>query len=312
LTYDVTTFGELVVDLLPFSGAADLTFVAKPGGAPANVAAGVARLGLKAAMITKVGDDAFGRAAVRALAATGVATDAITTTRSHNTALAVVTRAVGGDAEYLFYRENCADAQLDAKEIPARIIAASRVIHFGTLALATPSSAAAQRQALSLAKARGVVVSTDPNFRSNFWRDRETMRQAGFEMIRAANVIKLSRDELSLLAGGGESAEAAQMLWHPGLLLLAVTDGSRGAEVFTSQESVRVSAPAVAAIDTVGCGDAFTASMLASLVRSGMQAPGGKALREMAIRACTAGAIVARRPGAMESMPSWSEIDAFV
>jgi len=311
LTYDVTTFGELVVDLLPSSGAADLSFVAKPGGAPANVAAGVARLGLKAAMITKVGEDVFGRAAVAALAATGAATDAITTTRAHSTALAVVTRGVGGDAEYLFYRENCADAQLDAKEIPARIIAASRVLHFGTLSLATPSSAAAQRQALSLAKAGGVIVSIDPNFRSNFWRDRETMRQAGLEMIQAANIVKLSRDELRLLAGA-DSAKAARKLWHPDLFLLAVTDGSRGAEVFTSEESVRVPAPAVDAVDTVGCGDAFAASMLATLVRSGMQAPRGEALREMALRACAAGAIVATRPGAMETMPSWSEIDAFV
>jgi fructokinase len=312
MRYDVTTLGELVIDLIPVPSAAGLAFVAHPGGAPGNVAAGVARLGLKSAMISKVGEDVFGHAAVGALAAAGVATQAIHRTSVHNTALAVVARDAAGETSYSFYRENCSDSNLAEQEIPTDLIAASGILHVGTLLLATPVSAAAQRFAIASAKSSGVRLSTDVNFRSAFWRDPDAMRHAGLEMIRAADIVKVSREELMLMVGSDDPRSAIGSLWHPDLLLLAVTAGPAGADLYTTQELVSLPGFPVDSVDSVGCGDAFMASLLASFATEPRSPPTGIALRNLGLRACAAGALVATRSGALSTMPSRAEIDAFL
>ena len=120
MPYDVTTLGELVIDLVPIETPAGLAYLPKPGGAPGNVAAGVARLGHASAMITKVGAETFGQTAVSALEASGVATHAVIRTSAYNTALAVVSKTASGETDFFFYRENCADSNLASDEIPAR------------------------------------------------------------------------------------------------------------------------------------------------------------------------------------------------
>src|SRR5262245_54102636 len=131
MRYDVTTFGELVIDLVPLRSSQGIAYLAKPGGAPANVAAGVSRLGHRAAMISKVGTEAFGRAAHSALAAVGVDVRGVTLSVEHNTALAVVSETPTGEADFFFYRENCADSNLSSTEVPAQLVAASKVLHVG-------------------------------------------------------------------------------------------------------------------------------------------------------------------------------------
>lgn len=310
--YDVTALGELVIDLVPLPSAGNLAFAAKPGGAPANLAAGVARLGLRAAMIGKVGDELFGRAALAALQATGVATEGILRDGAHNTPVAVVSQTPEGDADYVFFRENSADANLAVADLALETIAASRILHVGTLLLATPVSAAAQRRAVAHAKAEGVAVSTDVNFRAAFWRDPAAMRDAGLEMVAAASLVKLSREELSLLAGDADMENAVRALWHPGLLVVAITEGPAGATLFTAGHAASVTAFPVEAVDTVGCGDAFWASLLASLVEADMTPPRGPALHTAARRAAAAGAILATCSGALESMPTRAALDGFL
>jgi fructokinase len=311
MRYDVTTLGELVIDLVPIETPSGLAYSPKPGGAPGNVAAGVARFGLAAAMITKVGTEAFGAAAVSALKAAGVSTEAVVHTADHNTALAVVTKTPAGETDFFFYRENCADSQLVSDEIRSELIAGSRVLHVGTLLLATPVSAAAQRHAIGLAGEKGPRVSVDLNFRAAFWRDLDRMRDAGLEMVRAANIVKVSRDELALLTGGSTDTEAAvRSLWHDRLIVFAVTKGAAGADLFTAGE--RCSAPGfpVTPVDTVGCGDAFMASLLAGLIECGFDPR--RDLKTIATQACAAGALMATQTGALESMPSRQAIGAFL
>ncbi|HWT29830.1 MAG TPA: carbohydrate kinase [Propylenella sp.] len=311
MRYDVTTLGELVIDLVPTRTPEGLAYLPKPGGAPANVAAGMARLGHPAAMITKVGNEAFGTAAVSALEAAGVAIDAVIRAPAHNTALAVVTQTASGETDFFFYRENCADANLTPGEVPTDLIAASKILHIGTLLLASPISAAAQRHAITCARSKGVLVSADLNFRLAFWRDPERMRAAGLEVVRAASIVKVSRDELSLLAGTGDTEAAVRSLWDEGMIAFAVTRGVDGADLFTENAGVSVPGFPVAVVDTVGCGDAFMASLLSGLIESRFQLQ-ADSLRLLALRACAAGALVATRSGALETMPSRAEIDAFL
>jgi fructokinase len=310
--FHLTSLGELVIDLVPVKTPAGTAYLPLPGGAPGNVAAGVARLGHPSAMITKVGKEAFGDTAVSALAAAGVSLDAVIRTSAHNTALAVVSLTESGESDFFFYRENCADSNLSVEEVPDDVIAASRILHVGTLPLATPISAAAERHAISRAKAHGVRVSADVNFRAAFWRDPELMRAAGREVAAAANILKVSGAELRLLTGLADTAKAARALWHPGLVVLAVTKGAGGAEVFSGKESVSVSGFPVDVVDTVGCGDAFMASLIGALVERDFKVGDREELRAIAIRCTAAGAIMATRAGGLSSMPTAAEIDGFL
>lgn len=308
---DVTSLGELLIDLVPVRLEAGLAYVPKPGGAPANVAAGIARLGRSAAMIGKVGGESFGRAAVSALRAAGVATDSITLSAIHNTPLAVVSLGDRGESDFVFYREGCADSNLVPADIPDELIAQSAILHVGTLLLSAPGSAEAQHHAVAVARSHGVRVSIDVNFRQAFWRDRDRMRAAGLEAIRTASIVKASADELSLLTGSAATETAVRSLWQPDLLAFAVTKGGAGAELYTKRDAVSVAGFAVPVVDTVGCGDAFMAGLLSGLLDFGFDAD-AKALATIARRANAAGAILATRSGALESMPTREEVDQFV
>ena len=310
--YDVTAFGELVIDLVPIPSERGLSFAAKPGGAPGNVVAGIARLGLASAMLTKVGGEAFGAAVTGALAAAGVDTRAVVRAPGLNTTLAVVTLTAEGDRDFFFYREGAADTVYAPEELDAGLIAATRILHVGSLSLGTPVSASAQRYAVERAVASGALISADPNFRPAFWRDREEMRAAGREVLAAANIVKVSEEEILEMSGGSDLHEAVRALWHPDLLALAVTKGPDGAELFAGEHNVSVPGFPVDVVDTVGCGDAFMASFLAGLIEADLQAPDRRGLEAIGLRACAAGAVMATVPGALESMPTRADIDALL
>jgi fructokinase len=311
--FDVVSIGELLIDLVPMPAADDsLRFVAKPGGAPGNVAVGVARLGGHSAMLTKVGDEAFGRMLLNTLHTNGVVIDGIRTTSERRTGLAVVTLTPDGDRDFFFYRDGCADSDLSPEDLDLDVLGATAVFHVGSLFLAQSTSASAQRHAVKVAKERGIRISADPNLRVHLWRDEAAMLDAGREVVRAANILKISDDELLMLTGIEDIAQAMCKLWHPDLLVAAVTKGPKGAELITADRSVRVDGFQVETVDTIGCGDAFMATLLTELAMRNFRLDGEAAMVELARRACAAGAVTATRTGGMESLPSQQELDAFL
>ena len=308
--FDVVAFGELVIDLIPagFDGD-EPVYAARPGGAPGNVAAGIARLGLRAAMLSKVGREPFGDLAVRALAATGVDTGAVRRAGVETTALAVVALDEKGDRDFALYRANCADASYAPDEVDADVIRTSRLLHVGSLSLAMPVSTAAQRRAVAVAREAGLLVSADPNLRPAVWSDKTVMIAAGREAVASADIVKLSREELVMLSGTGDTAAGVRRLWHPDLKVMAVTDGARGAVIHTADWSVAVDSFAVEVVDTVGCGDAFMASLLAGLLSADLAGLDRTVTAGIGRRGCAAGAVIATRAGAMTRMPRPDEID---
>ena len=311
--HDVVTIGELLIDLVPLpSDEGGMRFVAKPGGAPGNVAVGVARLGGRAAMLTKVGQDAFGSSLVDTLRRNRVSVDGIRSTAERRTGLAVVTLTADGDRDFFFYRDRCADSDLRPDELPSSMLEQTHVLHLGSLFLAQEPSASAQRRAVQIARDKGVLVSADPNLRADLWSDRTRMLEAGREVVRAANLVKISEEELVMLTGIEATQPAVQALWHEGLRVMAVTRGPDGADVFTADEHVAVPGFVVPTVDTIGCGDAFTAMMLTDLVARDFDLAGRAALESVARSACAAGALTATRTGGMESLPDRAAIDAFL
>jgi fructokinase len=311
--FDVVALGELVIDLVPARAAdGQLCFAPKPGGAPGNVAVGVARLGGRAAMLSKVGEEAFGRLLIATLAGYGVVTEGVLSTREGSTSLAVVTVAPDGDRDFMFYRNGCAESSYTPAEVAVDIIRSSSILHVGSLILGQPVCAAAQRHAVRVAREAGVPVSVDVNLRASLWRDAADMRAAALEAAGVADILKVSDEELAFLTGTHELSDGIAKLWRPSLRVLAVTLGAAGALLATDGHRVTVPGFAVKVVDTVGCGDAFTASLLADLAVSQAGLGSAAGLVRLARRACAAGAITATAAGAMESLPTASRRDAFL
>jgi fructokinase len=311
--YNVVALGELVIDLVPARDVdGQFCFAPKPGGAPGNVAVGVARLGARAAMLSKVGEEAFGRLMIETLQGYGVATEGVLTTREGNTSLAVVTLDAQGDRDFMFYRRGCAESTYTPAEVDEEMIRASAILHVGSLILGEPLSAASQRHAVAVARAAGVPVSVDVNLRASLWRDPADMRAAALEAAAAADILKVGEDELSFLTGVADLDGGIAALWHPGLRVMAVTLGPGGAVLATERHRATVGGFSVKVVDTVGCGDAFTASLLTDLAASqdGLGSVAG--LELLARRACASGAITAMSAGAMEALPTAERRAAFL
>lgn len=310
--FDLVSLGELVIDLVPApSPSGDLHFAAKPGGAPGNVAVGAARLGLRSAMLGRVGPDAFGARLVAVLGRNGVDCAGIARAGRDATRLAVVTLDDAGERDFAFYRHGCADAGYGPQDVALAVVSSGRALHVGSLFLGQPASADAQRFAVAEADRIGIPVVADPNLRPLLWDDRDAMVAAGREAARSAAIVKVSEDELLTLTACPDAERGRDALWHSGLKLLAVTRGAGGASLHTA--SARADAPgfAVEVADTIGCGDAFLAALLADLARVGFD-PDRLDLARTARRACAAGALTATRAGGMESLPTSAELDAFL
>jgi fructokinase len=311
--FDVVALGELVIDLIPTRGADGTACLApKPGGAPGNVALGVARLGGRAAMLSKVGDDAFGRLLVETLAANGVVTDAILATREGNTSLAAVTVGPDGEREFLIYRKGSADSTYAPGEVAADVVRSAKILHVGSLWLGEPDCGAAQRHAVRIAHEAGGLVSVDVNLRPALWRNVEEMRAVALEATLEAEILKVSMEELALMADTSDVEEGVARLVSPRRRLLAVTFGSGGALLVSRDRQVRIPGLAVEVADTVGCGDAFMASLLLDIAASTADLASEDALVRMGRRAVASGAFAATVAGAMDALPTSSQRDALL
>jgi fructokinase len=305
MTCDVACFGELFIDLVPHGAAGgQMLFAACPGGAPGNVAVGLARLGHKALMLSRVGEDAFGRLLVKTLEGHHVETSGVTYSPTERTGLSVVTLAADGDRSFMFYHESAADLHINQQDVSSDVVAGARMLHVGTLPLSAPQSAAAQRMAMDFADAAGNPISCDVNFRPALWPDAADMIEAGRFLISRSAFVKVSAEELADLGGSGSMDDAVKALWHEGLRLFSVTRGAQGAVLYSARGKAVCEGFRVNAIDSTGAGDAYTAALLSGVL-AGL---GDEHLPRLLLSACAAGALAATRKGAMDSLPSRAEI----
>jgi len=309
---DAAVLGELVIDLIPTTRVEQPLYAANPGGAPGNVAAGLARLGMRSLMLSKVGPGAFGDLLIRTLVEAGVDSAGIMRAATEPTALAVVSLSPSGEREFMLYRDGCADSNLSERELPLDLLRGCKLLHVGSLSLATPVSAAAQRRAIACVRDNGGMISADVNLRPAIWRDLGAMRATGAEAARNADILKVSTEELAILTGADDLRFGAEAIWHPSLKLLAVTRGADGVTLFTRDRSVEIPGYDVQVVDTVGCGDAFMAALLAELLRRETMPTTERDLGDLGRFACAAGAVVAGRAGAMAVMPRRADIEALL
>ena len=312
MAFEVAALGELLIDMVPLPAAeGTLNFAAKPGGAPGNAAVGLAKLGRSVCMLSKVGDDAFGRLLTRTIAASGAATDRIIVSQHHRTGVAVVTLDEHGDRDFLFYRQDCADANYTPEEVAGDVISQARILHVNSLVLSAPVSASAERHAIAVAQKAAKIISVDPNLRPLLWDSPQAMVAAAREVIAVANILKVGADELTTITGIADPLEALESLWHDKLLVAAITCAASGAIIVTPTVRVTIPGLAVKVVDTTGCGDSFMAAFLAGLLESEFDLS-AENLARIGGFACAAGAIVATIPGGMDAMPTRAALEIFM
>ncbi|MGC9418287.1 MAG: carbohydrate kinase family protein, partial [Rhodovulum sp.] len=258
--------GEALIDMLPGRTAqGDPAFVPHAGGSVFNTAIALGRLGTKTGFFSGLSTDLFGQQLAQALTASGVETG-LAPRSARPTTLAFVTLN-DGQASYAFYDENTAGRMLSPADLPA-LPESVGALFFGGISLAVEPCGAAY-EALMLREAQARVTMIDPNIRPGFIADEAAYRARLARMIEAADIVKLSDEDLRWLLGQGDAADLARGLLARGPRLVLLTHGAAGASAFGPSAEADLPARPVEVVDTVGAGDTFNAGILAALRAGG-------------------------------------------
>ncbi len=257
----ITSVGEVLVDMIA-AEEGSLTgvklFEKHPGGAPANVAVGLARLGVPVSLVSKVGRDPFGDFLVERLRKEGVDVRHVLADGFKHTGVVFV-QLKGAKPEFMLY-DGVAYFNIRTEEL-ARV-PSSDLVHFGTVLFAREPSRSAVFSFLKRVREEGAILSYDVNLRRGLWREEGDMLRDVERAIRMADVIKVGDEEMKYLEQHGVNVISAR--------LVAITMGERGCEIHHGGECVNIPAYPVNPVDTTGAGDAFMAALLAWLWRGGL------------------------------------------
>lgn len=315
----VLCFGEALIDMRGKQADGEqvggaLHFIPQPGGAPANVAVGVARLGGHARFAGQVGNDLFGQQIREALTAYGVDVTLLCHTDQAVTALALVALDEQGERQFSFYRTATADLTYSDDQLPDAALADRPIFHGCSNTLTEPGISAVTARLLARARAHGCLVSFDVNYRAPLWPAPEMAPGRILEVARQADLVKFSQEELTALYPGEEPALVASLI-DAGVALVLVTDGANPLTAHTAGGSITHTPPSVRAVDTTAAGDAFVAGCLYRLACHGVTPaalPGwlatGDHLPALLAFAGRCGAVAATRFGAFDALPDLSDV----
>ncbi len=310
----IVALGEVVSDIYRGEELSDveLGFVARPGGAPANVAVAASRLGSEAAFVGSVGEDLFGDFILRALDSEGVETGGVSRQSAPTrTSLAFVEIGSDGDREFTFYRSSpAADELLSPEDVTRDLVTGASFVNFGSIPLIREPVRSATHRIADLARELDVPVAFDVNFREHLWESRDAAREAVDPLLDLATIVKMGDDELSPLLGVDDAEEAAAKLLDRGVPLVLISKGPDGAFYATREFSGEVPSFDIdEVVDATGAGDAFLAATLVHLSGGSFEED---LVREAALRGCAAGAIACTDFGAMRALPTREELERFM
>jgi 5-dehydro-2-deoxygluconokinase len=306
---EVITMGRVGVDLYPEQIGVPLaevrTFAKSLGGSPTNVAVGAARLGRRAAVITKVGHDGFGDYVRAALAGFGVDARWVGTDALLRTPIVFCEIYPPDRFPILFYREPKApDMNITREELDLDAIARAPVFWTTGTGLSEEPSRTATLAALDMRAGREITIH-DLDHRHHLWTSREDARRYAREALRRATVVVGNTDEVEMATGLRDPRAAAAALLEMGPRLAVVKRGGEGAYARTSRDEVSVPAVETRVLNGLGAGDAFGGALCHGLL------VGWPLARTLEV-ANAAGAIVASRLACADAMPTLAEIESLL
>ena len=287
---DLITIGRVSVDLYAQQIGSPLedvsTFAKGLGGCPANVAVGVARLGLKSALISRVGDEPMGRFVLQQLAREGVETRGVVTDPDRLTSLVLLGIRSESSFPLIFYRDNCADSALVESDIDEGLVASAAAILVTGTHFSRPGMAAAQVKAMTIARRLGRKIILDVDYRPNLWgiggHGAGESRYARSDVVTAAlapllslcDVVVGTEEELHIAGGAEDTLQACRNIRQRSAAIIVCKRGAMGCVVFpdaipaTVEEGIVGQGMSVAVYNVLGAGDAFLAGFLRGFLRS--------------------------------------------
>ena len=311
--YDAIALGELLIDFACISQDEDgyPTLAAHPGGAVTNFLAAISKFGGKTALIGKVGTDTFGNLLKGTLEKIGIDAKGIVSADDVFTTLAFVTFDAHGDRAFSFSRKPGADTRISIDEIDLSLIDDSRIFHFGTLSLTDEPAKEATVRCIEYAKAKGKLITFDPNLRKPLWKSLEDAKKQMEWGLAQADVVKISDDEVDFLWGLTPEQGAKKLLDDFGVKLAFVTCGAEGCFFQNKNACGKVSSlSGLKVIDTCGAGDIFGGSAVWKMLQTG-KAPDElekHELEDIVRFACTSAGLSTQRSGGASSIYSLEEI----
>jgi 2-dehydro-3-deoxygluconokinase len=276
------------------------------GGAETNVAVGLSRMGIPARWVGRVGEDSLGRRVVREARGEGIEVHAHID-RDAPTGLMLKEFTGAGSARVYYYRAGSAGSRLQPEDVPAGVVESAALVHLtGITPLLSESARETCMEAIRRAKAAGVTVSFDVNYRSSIASSGRAAEELT-AIAASSDIVFGSIEELALLAPDADrTAEGLAAALDPsGGREIVVKLGADGASVFAEGKATHAAGYEVEVVDTVGAGDAFVAGYLSGVVRG---TPVGERLR----RANGCGALMCTVPGDWEAAPTEAELEAFL
>ena len=324
---DVITIGRASVDLYGQQIGSRLedigTFAKSVGGCPANIAIGTGRLGLKSALITRVGNEQMGRFIREQLAREGVATAGIATDPERLTALVLLAVEEEGVSPMIFYRSDCADMALSEEDIDEAFIASARAIVVTGTHFSRANSDAAQRKAIRIAKANGRKVVFDIDYRPNLWG--LAGHAEGFEryvksdkvsgklktVLPDCDLIVGTEEEIMIASGADDVLGALKTIRSLSPATIVLKRGAMGCIVYDGEISDDLEDGIVGrgfpieVFNVLGAGDAFMSGLLRGWL-------GGESLETAATWANACGAFAVSRLLCSPEYPTWEELQFFL
>lgn len=305
----IISFGEALIDFIPMDQS-NLVYQKCPGGAPANVSVGTAKLGAKSTFIGKIGDDILGSFLKDTLSEYGVDISQISTTKKAKTGITFVTIKENGERDFNFFIHPSADSLLRENDFDKNIFKDHKIFHFGSISLINEPSKSATNKAVNLAKEAGLWISYDPNFRPQLWRNKEKAYKNITSMLSKIDILKISEEELKLITKEVDIEKGIKSLKKYDIPLVFVTFGKKGSLVYSKQSYVRCPGMKINAVDTTGAGDAFLSAVLykLNLLEHNLYDLNEDELSEIIQFANVIGGLTASKKGAMAAFPSLEQV----
>ncbi|EJQ6635185.1 aminoimidazole riboside kinase [Escherichia coli] len=305
MTAKVWVLGDAVVDLLPES---DGRLLPCPGGAPANVAVGIARLGGTSGFIGRVGDDPFGALMQRTLLTEGVDITYLKQDEWHRTSTVLVDLNDQGERSFTFMVRPSADLFLETTDLPCW--RHGEWLHLCSIALSAEPSRTSAFTAMTAIRHAGGFVSFDPNIREDLWQDEHLLRLCLRQALQLADVVKLSEEEWRLISGKTQNdRDICALAKEYEIAMLLVTKGAEGVVVCYRGQVHHFAGMSVNCVDSTGAGDAFVAGLLTGLSSTGLSTD-EREMRQIIDLAQRCGALAVTAKGAMTALPCRQELES--
>lgn len=311
----IICYGELMIDMIaqdnqPICEAT--SFCKHAGGAAANVAAQISKLGGQVCFLGKLGDDEFGHFLMQNLRTHGVDTQGVVVDPVRRTTVAFIGLDRQGIPSYLFYRAGGASESITSQDIDVAYLKQADIVYSSSLMLTAPQVRETTKWIFRTCREQGVVIAFDLNLRLSAYQSAKQARETVTDIFPQLDILKINDTELEfLLDRKEEPAAGGEMLLaqYPNLRVLLITCGADGAYLLRpGQPPIFVASRKVKAIDTTGAGDSYMGAFLYAYSLFGGDL---NRLGHMAEWAAAVAELTVQDHGAIDAMPDFAKVQEY-